>query len=67
MKKETPVLPTKYTRVFPNGNKLYLLQEYFNLFLKENQIFWRCTTMAKELGIFSESGRPHDKAMSAVI
>lgn len=23
--------------------------------------------MAKELGIFSESGRPHDKAMSAII
>ncbi len=28
---------------------------------------WDCTTMAKELGIFSESGRPHDKAMSAII
>lgn len=28
---------------------------------------WDCTTMAKELGIFSESGRSHDKAMSAII
>ena len=28
---------------------------------------WDCTTMAKELGIFSESGRPHDKAISAII
>lgn len=28
---------------------------------------WDCTTMAKELGIFSESGRPHDKAVSAII
>ena len=28
---------------------------------------WDCTTMAKELGILSESGRPHDKAMSAII
>ena len=23
---------------------------------------WDCTTMAKELGVLSESGRPHDKA-----
>ena len=28
---------------------------------------WDCTTIAKELGIFSESGRPHDKAVSAII
>ena len=28
---------------------------------------WDCTTMEKELGIFSESGRPHDKAISAII
>lgn len=28
---------------------------------------WDCTTMAKELGVLSESGRPHDKAMSAII
>ncbi len=28
---------------------------------------WDCTTMAKELGILSESGRPHDKAVSAII
>lgn len=28
---------------------------------------WDCTTMAKELGIYSESGRPHDKAVSAII
>lgn len=30
-------------------------------------VLWDCTTMAKELGILSESGRPHDKAMSAII
>lgn len=28
---------------------------------------WDCTSMAKELGVHSESGRPHDKAMSAII
>lgn len=28
---------------------------------------WDCTGMAKELGIYSESGRPHDKAVSAII
>lgn len=28
---------------------------------------WDCTGIAKELGIFSESGRPHDKAVSAII
>lgn len=28
---------------------------------------WDCTTIAKEVGIFSESGRPHDKAVSAII
>lgn len=28
---------------------------------------WDCTTIAKELGILSESGRPHDKAVSAII
>lgn len=31
------------------------------------QILWDCTTIAKELGIYSESGRPHDKAVSAII
>lgn len=28
---------------------------------------WDCTNIAKELGIYSESGRPHDKAVSAII
>lgn len=28
---------------------------------------WDCTTIARELGIFSETGRPHDKAVSAII
>lgn len=28
---------------------------------------WDCTTIAKEIGIFSESGRPYDKAVSAII
>ena len=28
---------------------------------------WDCTSIAKELGILSESGRPHDKAVSAII
>lgn len=28
---------------------------------------WDCTSIAKKLGIFSESGRPHDKAVSAII
>lgn len=31
------------------------------------QTLWDCTSMAKELGIYSESGRPHDKAVSAII
>ena len=31
------------------------------------QTLWDCTTIAKELGICSESGRPHDKAVSAII
>lgn len=35
--------------------------------LSDVPILWDCTTMAKELGILSESGRPHDKAMSAII
>lgn len=30
-------------------------------------ILWDCTSIAKELGILSESGRPHDKAVSAII
>lgn len=30
-------------------------------------VLWDCTAMAKEFGILSESGRPHDKAMSAII
>ena len=29
--------------------------------------FWDCTSIAKELGIYSESGRPHDRAVSAII
>ena len=28
---------------------------------------WDCTSIAKEFGILSESGRPHDKAVSAII
>lgn len=28
---------------------------------------WDCTSIAKELGIYSESGRAHDKAVSAII
>lgn len=28
---------------------------------------WDCTSIAKELGVFSETGRPHDKAVSAII
>lgn len=28
---------------------------------------WDCTGIAKKLGILSESGRPHDKAVSAII
>lgn len=28
---------------------------------------WDCTSIAKELGILSETGRPHDKAVSAII
>lgn len=28
---------------------------------------WDCTSIAKELGILSESGRPHEKAVSAII
>lgn len=35
--------------------------------LSDVPVLWDCTTMAKELGILSESGRPHDKAMSAII
>lgn len=31
------------------------------------QTLWDCTSIAKELGICSESGRPHDKAVSAII
>ena len=30
-------------------------------------VLYDCTTIAKELGILSESGRPHDKAVSAII
>lgn len=30
-------------------------------------ILWDCTAIAKELGILSESGRTHDKAVSAII
>lgn len=28
---------------------------------------WDCTSIAKELGIMSEAGKPHDKAVSAII
>ena len=28
---------------------------------------WDCTSIAKKLGIYSESGKPHDKAVSAII
>lgn len=28
---------------------------------------WDCTSIAKNLGIYSENGRPHDKAVSAII
>lgn len=35
--------------------------------LSDVPTLWDCATMAKELGILSESGRPHDKAMSAII
>lgn len=31
------------------------------------QSLWDCTGIAKKLGIMSESGRPHDKAVSAII
>ena len=31
------------------------------------QKLWDCTSIAKELGIHSESGRPHDKAVSGII
>lgn len=30
-------------------------------------VLWDCTSIAKELGIMSESGRPHDKAVSGII
>lgn len=35
--------------------------------ISEVPVLWDCTTMAKELGILSESCRPHDKAVSAII
>lgn len=35
--------------------------------LSEDSALWDCTGIAKELGILSESGRPHDKAVSAII
>ena len=35
--------------------------------VSEVPVLWDCTTMAKEFGILSESGRPHDKAVSAII
>lgn len=35
--------------------------------LSEEPALWDCTSIAKELGILSESGRPHDKAVSAII
>lgn len=35
--------------------------------ISEVPVLWDCTTMAKEFGILSESGRPHDKAVSAIV
>lgn len=35
--------------------------------ISDVSVLWDCATMAKELGVYSESGRPHDKAMSAII
>lgn len=35
--------------------------------ISDVSVLWDCTTIAKELGIYSESGRPHDKAVSAII
>jgi len=35
--------------------------------ISDAPVLWDCTTMAKELGIHSGSGRPHDKAISAII
>lgn len=35
--------------------------------ISEVPVLWDCTTMAKEFGILSGSGRPHDKAVSAII
>ena len=35
--------------------------------VSEVPVLWDCTTMAKEFGILSESGRPLDKAVSAII
>ena len=35
--------------------------------ISEVPVLWDYTTMAKELGILSESCRPHDKAVSAII
>lgn len=35
--------------------------------ISEVPVLWDCTTMAKEFGILSESSRPHDKAVSAII
>ena len=35
--------------------------------ISEVPVLWDCTTMAKEFGILSESGGPHDKAVSAII
>lgn len=35
--------------------------------LSDTPKLWDCTSIAKELGIYSESGRPHDKAVSGII
>lgn len=35
--------------------------------LSEKPTLWDCTSIAKVLGILSESGRPHDKAVSVII
>ena len=35
--------------------------------LSDTPKLWDCTSIAKKLGIYSESGRPHDKAVSGII
>ena len=35
--------------------------------ITEDKKLWDCTSIAKELGIMSSSGKPHDKAVAAII